>query len=101
VGGAEHAKTPGSSLKYGNRRLQSFLDRDGYPAIAPPWGTLNAIDLSTDKFLWKVPFGEIPSLVERGMRNTGSENYGGGIVTAGGLLFIAATNHDKEVPRVQ
>jgi quinoprotein glucose dehydrogenase len=97
VGGAEHAKTPGSSgLKYGIDGYNRFLDRDGYPAIAPPWGTLNAIDLSTDKFLWKVPFGEIPSLVERGMRNTGSENYGGAIVTAGGLLFIAATNHDKK-----
>ncbi|HYP12891.1 MAG TPA: c-type cytochrome, partial [Bryobacteraceae bacterium] len=97
VGGAEHAKTPGpSGLKYGIDGYNRFLDRDGYPAIAPPWGTLNAINLNTDKYLWKIPFGEIPSLVERGMLNTGSENYGGGIVTAGGLLFIGATNHDNK-----
>ena len=97
VGGAEHDKTSQpSGLKYGIDGYNRFLDHDGYPAVAPPWGTLNAINLSTDKYLWKVPFGEIPSLVERGMRNTGSENYGGGIVTAGGLLFIGATNHDRK-----
>ena len=73
-----------------------FLDPDGYPAVAPPWGTLNAIDLNTGKYLWKIPLGEYPELAAKGMNNTGSENYGGPIVTAGGLVFIGATNFDHK-----
>jgi quinoprotein glucose dehydrogenase len=84
------------SLKYSTDGYNKFLDPDGYPAIAPPWGTLNAINLHTGKYVWKIPFGEFPELAAKGMRNTGSENYGGPIVTAGGLLFIAATNHDRK-----
>jgi len=75
---------------------KKFLDPDGYPAIAPPWGTLSAIDLKTGHFLWKIPFGEYPELAKRGMKNTGSENYGGPIVTAGGVLFIGATVYDRK-----
>ncbi|HUN82878.1 MAG TPA: c-type cytochrome [Terracidiphilus sp.] len=75
---------------------RKFLDPDGYPAIAPPWGTLNAIDLKTGRYLWKIPFGEYPALAQQGMTNTGSENYGGPIVTAGGLLFIGATVYDRK-----
>ncbi len=64
VGGAEHSRTAGAPLfKYGIDGYNRFLDKDGYPAIAPPWGTLNAINLNTDKYAWKTPFGEIPSLV--------------------------------------
>jgi cytochrome c5 len=74
---------------------RKILDPDGYPAFIPPWGTLNAIDLKTGKYLWKIPFGEYPALVEQGMKNTGSENYGGAVVTAGGLLFIGATVYDR------
>ncbi|HWW88896.1 MAG TPA: pyrroloquinoline quinone-dependent dehydrogenase [Vicinamibacterales bacterium] len=73
-----------------------FLDPDGYPAIAPPWGTLNAIDLNTGEYAWRIPLGEYPELAAQGMKNTGSENYGGPIVTAGGLVFIAATNFDRK-----
>jgi quinoprotein glucose dehydrogenase len=76
---------------------RKFLDPDGYPATAPPWGTLNAIDLNTGEYVWKIPLGEHPELVQQGLTNTGSENYGGAIVTAGGLVFIAATNHDRKV----
>ena len=83
-------------LKYGIDGYNKFLDPDGYPAVAPPWGTLNAIDVDTGNYAWKFPFGEIPKLAAAGMRNTGSENYGGGVVTAGGLLFIAATNSDRK-----
>ncbi len=72
-----------------------FLDQDDYPAIAPPWGTLNAIDLNTGKYLWKVPLGEYPALAAKGLTNTGSENYGGPVVTAGGVLFIGATVYDN------
>jgi quinoprotein glucose dehydrogenase len=74
-----------------------FLDPDGYPAVEPPWGTLNAIDLNTGEYLWKVPLGEYPELIAKGMKNTGTENYGGPIVTAGGLVFIAATNFDNKI----
>jgi quinoprotein glucose dehydrogenase len=73
-----------------------FLDPDGYPAITPPWGTLTAIDLNKGTFAWQIPFGEYPELAAKGLKNTGSENYGGGVVTAGGLLFIGATNYDKK-----
>ncbi|MES1197416.1 MAG: PQQ-binding-like beta-propeller repeat protein [Pseudomonadota bacterium] len=73
-----------------------FLDPDGYPAIKPPWGTLNAINLDSGDYGWKIPFGEYPELVAAGLRDTGSENYGGPIVTAGGLLFIAATSFDRK-----
>ena len=75
---------------------RKFLDPDGYPAIAPPWGTLNAIDLTTGKYLWEIPLGEYPELAKDGLTNTGSENYGGPIVTAGGVLFIGATIFDRK-----
>ena len=82
--------------KYGMDGYNKFLDPDGYPAIAPPWGTLNAIDLSSGEYAWKIPFGEYPELAAKGLRTTGSENYGGPAVTAGGLLFIGATNFDRK-----
>jgi quinoprotein glucose dehydrogenase len=72
-----------------------FLDKDGYPGIKPPWGTLNAIDLTTGKLLWKVPLGEYPELTKKGIPITGTENYGGPLVTKGGLIFIAATKDEK------
>ena len=75
---------------------RKFLDPDGYPAIATPWGTLNAIDLNTGKYLWKIPFGEYPELAAKGLKNTGTENYGGPVVTAGGVLFIGATIYDRK-----
>ena len=73
-----------------------FLDPQGYPAVAPPWGTLNAINLNTGEYAWKKPFGEYPELAAQGIKDTGTENYGGPVVTAGGLLFIGATNYDKK-----
>jgi quinoprotein glucose dehydrogenase len=75
---------------------KKFLDPDGYPAVAPPWGTLSAIDLNTGAYAWRIPLGEYPDLVAQGQSDTGSENYGGPIVTAGGVLFIGATNFDRK-----
>ena len=74
-----------------------FLDPDGYPAIAPPWGTLNAIDLNTGRYLWKIPLGEYPELAAQGGPATGTENYGGPVVTASGLVFIGATIYDHKI----
>ena len=87
---------PLPGMKYRLTGYRRFLDPDAYPAIAPPWGTLNAIDLNTGEYKWKINFGEYPELAAKGMKNTGSENYGGPIATAGGLLFIGATNYDKK-----
>jgi quinoprotein glucose dehydrogenase len=72
-----------------------FLDDRGLPAIAPPWGTLNAIDLNTGALKWKIVLGDEPLLKKEGITGTGSENYGGPIVTAGKLVFIAATKDAK------
>ncbi|MFB3922027.1 MAG: PQQ-binding-like beta-propeller repeat protein [Terriglobia bacterium] len=83
-------------LKYTIDGYNKFLDPEGYPAVEPPWGTLNAIDLDKGEIRWKMPFGDYPELVAKGMTNTGSENYGGSLVTRGGLLFIGATNYDKK-----
>ncbi len=88
---------PAAAAKYRFTGYRKFLDPEGYPAIAPPWGTLNAIDLNTGKYLWKIPLGEYPELASKGLRDTGSENYGGPIVTAAGLLFIGATNFDNKL----
>jgi quinoprotein glucose dehydrogenase len=87
----------GSPAKYRFTGYNKFLDPDGYPAIAPPWGTLNAIDLNTGRYLWKIPLGEYPELAASGLVNTGSENYGGPILTASHLLFIGATIYDRKL----
>ena len=87
---------PIPTLHYHFTGYMRFYDPDGYPATAPPWGTLNAINLNTGEYAWKIPFGEYPELAAQGMKNTGTENYGGPLVTAGGLLFIGATNYDKK-----
>ncbi len=71
--------------------FRRWLDKEGYPAIKPPWGTLNAVDLNTGEIKWKVILGEYPELTARGIPPTGTENYGGPVVTAGGLIFIGAT----------
>ncbi len=84
------------AMKYHFTGYHKFLDPEGYPAVAPPWGTLNAINLNTGEYVWKIPLGEYPDLAAKGQKDTGTENYGGPVVTAGGLLFIGATNFDKK-----
>ena len=83
-------------MKYRFMGYNRFYDPEGYPAVAPPWGTLNAINVNTGEYAWKIPFGEYPELAAKGMKNTGTENYGGPVVTAGGLLFIGATSYDRK-----
>ena len=89
-GEAARAGRPYAHLGY-NR----FLDPEGYPAVKPPWGTLNAIDLDSGEIRWSVPLGELAELTRRGIPPTGTENYGGPVVTAGGLVFIAATKDES------
>jgi quinoprotein glucose dehydrogenase len=85
-----------SWLKYRIDGETLFRDPDGYPPITPPWGTLSAIDLNAGAIRWQIPFGEYPELADKGLKNTGSDNYGGPLVTSGGLLFIGATNFDRK-----
>ena len=94
--GSTAAQADPNWVPYRNDGYPMFLDPDGYPAIQPPWGTLNAIDLNKGEIRWKIPFGEIPALAAQGLKDTGSSNYGGPVVTASGLLFIGATIFDRK-----
>ena len=90
----ETANIPKNNEPYGFNGYSFYLDTAGDPAIAPPFGTMTAIDLNTGKYVWKIPLGEYRELAAQGLANTGCENYGGPVVTAGGLVFIGATNYD-------
>ncbi|HAQ98084.1 MAG TPA: pyrrolo-quinoline quinone, partial [Verrucomicrobiales bacterium] len=91
------AKTKGGGDKspYTHTGYNRFLDNEGYPAVKPPWGTLNAIDLKEGRIIWQVTLGEFKDLTARGISPTGTENYGGPAVTAGGLIFIGASKDEK------
>jgi quinoprotein glucose dehydrogenase len=85
---------PYYKMPYNNTGYNKFLTREGYPAVSPPWGTLTAVDLNTGAVAWKDTLGDYPEFKAKGI-HTGTENYGGPVVTAGGLLFIAATSDSK------
>ena len=96
--GASLASTKNKDFPYIAPYIRSggkFLDKNGYPEIKPPWGTLNAIDLNTGEYLWRVTLGEYPELTKKGIPITGTENFGGPLLTAGGLVFIAGTHDEK------
>lgn len=93
-GGVTQRSVAGTRVRY-SVQIPFFVDPYGAPAISPPWGTLNAIDLRTGSILWKVPLGEYPALVEKGVRNTGAKNFGGPVATAGGIVFMAGTPDEK------
>lgn len=92
---AAMAKGAAPAIPYTSTGYNRMLDAEGYPGIKPPWGTLNAINLHTGLMEWKVPLGEFAALTKKGIPPTGTENYGGPLVTAGGLVFIAATMDEK------
>jgi len=84
------AKNEAIKKGYKHTGYDKFLDSNGLPGISPPWGTMHAIDLNTGEYIWSIPLGDTPELGEKG-KGTGTENYGGPVVTENGLLFIAAT----------
>ncbi|MEP6594892.1 MAG: pyrroloquinoline quinone-dependent dehydrogenase [Ginsengibacter sp.] len=81
--------------RYALKGYMQLKDQNGYFGTKPPWGTLNAVNLNTGELVWKIPLGEYPELVAKGIHNTGSQLFGGGIVTAGGLIFIGASQDEK------
>jgi quinoprotein glucose dehydrogenase len=74
---------------------QRFVDQDGYPCQQPPWGTLSAVNARTGQIAWQVPLGEYSELSAKGVKITGAPNIGGSMVTASGLVFVAATPDGK------
>ncbi len=82
-------------VPYSMTGYNRFVDKNGYPGIKPPWGTLNAVDLNNGRLLWKVPLGEFEELKKKGIPTTGTQVYGGPVVTKGGLVFIAGTQDEK------
>lgn len=84
-----------TSIYYSNTGYNRMLTPEGYPIVSPPWGTLTALHLPTGEMLWQVPLGEFKELKDKGVPPTGTENYGGPVVTAGGLIFIAASRDEK------
>ncbi|MBI1784532.1 pyrroloquinoline quinone-dependent dehydrogenase [Candidatus Sumerlaeota bacterium] len=88
-------ETPQGDFRYKHKGYERFRDKNGYPANAPPWGQLTAIDLNKGEILWQKPLGEFEALAKRGIPPTGQENFGGATVTAGGLVFIASTMDEK------
>jgi quinoprotein glucose dehydrogenase len=92
--GGEEEERVEAGVPFTSTGYNRFFDAEGYPAMKPPWGTLNAIDLARGETVWRVPLGEYPELTRRGIPPTGTENYGGPIVTAGGLVFIAASRDE-------
>ena len=93
---SEKQKDPYHQIPYvsSSSRPSKFETKEGYPAVSPPWGTLSAINLNTGEYIWKQPLGDYPELKAKGL-HTGTENFGGPVVTAGGILFIAATKDEK------
>ncbi len=86
---------PNGSGGYDFQGYNYFNDPNGYPASKPPWGNLTAVDLNTGKFAWRITLGEFPELTAKGLPPTGTENFGGTIVTEGGLVFIGGTKDEK------
>jgi quinoprotein glucose dehydrogenase len=91
----EKDNTVSNFRQYKIKGYTQLKDQFGYPGIKPPWGTLNAVDLNTGEYVWKRTLGQYPELISKGIPETGTQLFGGAIVTAGGLIFIAASRDEK------
>ncbi|MGN6439209.1 MAG: pyrroloquinoline quinone-dependent dehydrogenase [Agriterribacter sp.] len=89
------ADTSTRQYRYVHNGWTTLTDQNGYPGVKPPWGTLNAIDLNSGNIVWQIPLGEYPELIQKGIPPTGTQNLGGAVVTAGGLVIIGATRDEK------
>lgn len=90
-----HPRAQAKFPSYTYNGYPKLLDNEGFPGCKPPWGTLNCIDLNSGILRWQVPLGEHEVLTERGIPITGTENFGGSMTTAGGLVFAAGTRDLK------
>ena len=87
---------PGQPMPYRNESAYArFLDQDQYPCQKPPWGELSAVNANTGDVVWRVPLGGYDELETDEYKHGGTPNVGGSLATAGGLLFIAATNDSR------
>ena len=91
----DHRAERSLDIPYAITGFGRFKDNRGFPVVKPPWGTLNAIDLNTGTYLWRIPLGHEEELQDPNHPVSGTENYGGPVITKGGLLFIAATKDEK------
>ena len=86
---------PNAPPRYAFGGYIRIMDSEQYPGCKPPWGTLNCLDLNSGKLMWKVPLGDYDVLNKAGIPKTGTENFGGAMVTAGGLVFCSGTRDNK------
>jgi quinoprotein glucose dehydrogenase len=87
--------TKNGQVPYQHTGYNRWYDKNGYPVSQPPWGTLTAVDLNTGQRRWQIPLGEYKALIDKGIPPTGTDNYGGPLVTASNLIFIAASRDEK------
>ena len=98
VASSEPAPT---DMKYRFTGYRRFLDPDGYPAIAPPWGTLNAINLNTGEYVWKINLGEYPALAAKGIKEHGQRKLRRADRHGGRNGFYRRDELRPEIPRVR
>ena len=91
----DHRAEVSYDVPYAMAGFGRFKDDRGYPVVKPPWGTLNAIDLNSGEYIWRIPLGNEEGVNDPEYPITGTENYGGPVITEGGVLFIAATKDEK------
>jgi quinoprotein glucose dehydrogenase len=89
--GLKPSQTRPGMYEINGERFGIFKDQNGLPGVKPPWGYMMSVDLAKGEIKWKKPFGTWPGAEKFGLKDTGTENFGGAIVTAGGLVFIGST----------